>query len=307
MTYIVLALLAHFGNALVFIVDKGLLSSSSAISQPLRLTFYSGIVSAATIVLLPLGWAMPNMFVITWSALAAAFFLIALWVFFAALKEGESSRVVPVIGSAVPLFTLLFAVMFLQERLAALELWAVALLIAGGALLSVRLSGAEGMTGKVLAYTLLGGAAFAAHFAAIKYVYENFEPFIAAFVYSRVAVALLAGVLLGPIVLLTRNTKSVAQKKRRSGRSQTKWILLAFFGSKIIGSAAFLTQNYAISLGSVTIVNALQGTQYIFVLLLALAISIWFPRLFREEMQRVAIIQKLGGIVCISIGLALLL
>ena len=58
--------------------------------------------------------------------------------------------------------------------------------------------------------------------------------------------------------------------------------LIVFTLNKILAASAFLLQSYAISLGSVTAVNALQGTQYVFLLGLTAVVSLWFPKLFHE-------------------------
>lgn len=305
MSFILLALVAHFGNGLVFIVDKGLLSAGGKISEPLRLAFYSGLVSAAAIVLLPFAWAAPNGFVLTWSTVAGCLFIAALWFFFSALKDDEPSRVVPLIGSAVPLWTLLIATTLLGESLSGRHLLAICFLVGGGLVLSLRLRQARGLSGKTIGHIVLGGAAFAAYFVVVKYIYDNFTPFLAAFAYSRVMVGVAALVVLGPLVLWA--SPAQRRKKVSQGRRNQSFTAVAFFGSKVLSTGAFLLQNYAISIGSVTIVNALQGTQYLFVLLLAAAVSIWFPKLFKEELTRVALSQKLSGIILVSIGLGLLL
>lgn len=306
MSWILLALVAHVVNAVVFIIDKGILSSDSPISQPLRLTFYTGLLSGAAIILLPFQFALPNAFIVSWSVVSAGSFLGALWFFFSALKIGEPSRVVPLIGSLVPVFTLIFATTILGEQLVFRDLIAVLFLIAGGALLSITLKGAKGLSGRTVLYIVFGGAAFAVHFSAAKYIYSGFEPFLAAFAYSRFMGLILSLGILGPLMLWSASPKKKKQRSQKRTVS-AKPVIVAFFASKVLSTGAFILQNYAIDLGSVTVVNALQGTQYVFVLLLAMIISIRFPKLFREELHRVALVQKVSGIVLVSFGLVLLL
>lgn len=309
MLWFPLALIAHLGNGLVFVVDKSLLNTDSTFGRPLVMTFYSGLVSALAIVLLFFDFAWPTPFAMTWSVISGFFFLIALWFFFSALKAGEPSRVVPMIGSAVPLFTLLFATTTLGERLSGQELIATVLLVAGGVFLSVRLSGAAALPSKVVLYIVVGGALFAAHFAAVKYLYSHYHPFLAGFAYSRFSVGVLALLLFGPLVMWQRKRYRRRVKRGASGGSHWKkgYLAAVFLGNKSLATGSLILQNYAISLGSVTLVNALQGTQYLFVLLLAVAVSRWFPQLFQEELRRVALVQKLIGIGLVSVGLLLLL
>ena len=65
----------------------------------------------------------------------------------------------------------------------------------------------------------------------------------------------------------------------------------------------FLLQNYAIFLGSVALVNALQGVQYAFLLVLGGLISVFYPNLLKENISTKVVIQKLTAVLLISIGL----
>lgn len=309
MLWILLAVIAHAGNGLVFIVDKGLLGTESGAGDPKRLAFYSGLLSAAAILLLFFGFAPPTSFVVLWSLFAGVLFVIALWAFFSALDIDETSRVVPITGSAVPLFTLIFARVFLGEVLVTQQLVAVLLLISGGAFLSLRLRQTKGLSARGWVYSLIAGAAFAAYFATVKVIYDGFDPFWSAFAYSRFAVGLAALIILGPVIWMesSRTRRNVRKRKKPRERKKLKYILGAFFGSKVLGTAMFILQNYAIDLGSVTVVNALQGTQYLFVLIVAILLSKQLPKLYHEETHRVALAQKGLGILCVSVGLALLL
>lgn len=306
MLWLFYALAAHIANGLVFVVDKSLLKSGGSISNPARYAAYSGLVAGGAAALLPFGYAAPNAFVIWWSLLAGVLWVTALWLFFIGLKFGEASRVVPVIGSAVPLFTFLFAAVFLGERLGAGEMAAVGLLVGGGALLSIQFKGTQGLPLRALMGAVLGGAAFAAHFALAKFIYDRFDPFLAGFAYVRLGTGAAALLLILWLWISGGRVKQPASTTKKAKRRRTA-VAAVFFGNKLLGTGALVLQNYAISLGSVTIVNALQGTQYAFVFLLAILISWRWPHLFREELHRVALMQKVSGILLVSLGLLFLL
>lgn len=290
-------------NALVFVVDKSLLTGKSVLGRPVRYAFFSGLFAAAAVVILPWAPVWPSAFLIYWSVIAGLCHLAALWLFFTVLKKGEPSRVVPIVGSAVPLFTLIFAGVVLGERWSAWQLAGVAALIVGGAVLSVRVDQFKKVRGKLLVIILLSGALFAAYFSLAKYIYDfSGQSFLAAFAYSRIVEGLLALVVLGPIIYLLPKEKKLKRRKK----SVSVGIGSVFVGNKVLAAGAFLLQSYAISLGSVTVVNALQGTQYVFLLILAAAVSVWWPGFFKEEMGRVVLGQKAIGIALVGCGLALL-
>lgn len=307
MLWVLLAVVAHVGNALVFVVDKSLLGGKSRVSDPLRYTFYSAVLAGAGVVLLVFDYVPLTMFVVSWSALAGGLYIIALWFFFTALKKGEPSRVVPIAGSAVPAFTLVLAVIFLGEVLSTRSLLAVFLLIIGGLFLSVRFLKARGLSASVVVGAVVSGLLFAGYYAVMKYIYANTDAFLAIFAYSRVVQAVLAVVVLSPVLWLERQAFLLENTRRPPQRARGSVVVSAVFvGNKILAAGAFILLHYAISLGSVTVVNALQGTQYVILLLLATVVSVWWPRLFREEVSRVAVWQKISGIGLVSLGVALL-
>jgi drug/metabolite transporter (DMT)-like permease len=109
------------------------------------------------------------------------------------------------------------------------------------------------------------------------------------------------------VILLSQHRARGQRTQRTRLAGAAGGIAVAFIASKVVGMMALLLQNYAIKSGSVTVVNALQGTQYLFVLILAMAVSAFAPRFFREEFSRVALMQKIIGIGCVTLGLIVLL
>lgn len=304
MWWLFYALLAHVMNAGVFVVDKSLLASESRISSPIRYAAWSGVLAGGAIFLLPFYWVAPTWAVINWSLLAGVCWVGALWFSFSALKAGEPSVVVPITGSVVPLFTWLIAVVFLGERLSSQTMIALLMLVLGGAVLSLRLSKAARMNSSVMATAVISGMFYAVYFAVVKHVYILFPFFLPAFAYTRLGVGLAGLVLV--VWLMRRPAEKPLLKKRKNGKKFTAYIIAALVVSKGFGMTALILQNYAISLGSVTVVNALQGTQYLFLLGLAALVSRYYPRLWKEEYSRVTLTQRLAGMGLVSLGLILL-
>lgn len=304
MWWLLYALLAHVMNAGVFVVDKSLLATESKISSPIKYAAWSGVLAGGAIFLLPFAWVPPTWTVISWSLLAGVCWVGALWFSFSALKAGEPSVVVPLTGSAVPIFTWLIAVIFLGERLSGQILLALLMLVLGGAVLSLRLSKAARINSSVLAWAVISGMFYAIYFAAVKYVYIIFPFFLPAFAYTRLGVGLAGLALL--IWLMRRPAEKPLLKIRKNSKKFTVYIIAALVVSKGFGMMALILQNYAISLGSVTVVNALQGTQYLFLLGLAALVSRYYPRLWKEEYSRVTLTQRLAGMGLVSLGLILL-
>lgn len=300
MLWIFLALLAHMANGAVFIVDKSLLAGRSALSRPLQYALYSAALAVCAVVLLPFASIVVTPFVIFWAVIAGFIHIIALYVFFVAMRFGEPSRIVPITGSAVPLFTILFAVIFLGEVFTFWQYVGILLLIVGGAFLSIRRT-------TYLLLPVLAGVLFAAYFVITKHMYTNAEAqFLSVFIATRVIEGVMALCAIAVVVPLSQNGRgsiALAGGVRGKGARGSSFI---FFLNKVLAAGAFLLQSYAISLGSVSIVNALQGVQFVIVFLLAMLFSTTFPKIFTEDMGASAILQKTVGIICMSIGITLI-
>ena len=65
-----------------------------------------------------------------------------------------------------------------------------------------------------------------------------------------------------------------------------------FLFGQVAGAASFILINYAISISSVTIVNALQGMQYVFLLIMVLILARWRPRILEEKLRGAVLAQK---------------
>ncbi|MCK5511118.1 hypothetical protein KAI65_06310, partial [Candidatus Parcubacteria bacterium] len=82
---------------------------------------------------------------------------------------------------------------------------------------------------------------------------------------------------------------------------------LGFFLSvRFLAAIAFIMLNWAIKMGNVALISSLQGTQYIFLILLVIFLSTRFPKILKEELDREIMLQKIMGTAMIVIGLYML-
>lgn len=322
MLWIYLALLAHIANGAVFIIDKGLLAGKSTLGRPLQYALYSAALAVLSIVLLPFASVIVTSFIFHYSLLAGLVHILALYVFFVAMRYGEPSRVVPITGSAVPLFTVLFAAFFLGELFTSWQYIGTALLIVGGGLLSIKRTSSSPAVAKAMAgrhpsplLPVLAGALFAAYFVITKHIYTYADAeFLSVFMATRVIEGLMALCAVAVMRLGVAKSKplslpsSAPRTKARLTFSLIgeKGTSLLFFFNKVLAAGAFLLQTYAISLGSVSVVNALQGVQFAVVFLFSALFTVLLPKLFHEDMRRKVVVQKIAGIILLSIGITLI-
>src|SRR5689334_3405865 len=126
MSYLPLTLLAYFFNSVSVTVDKVLLTKT--IQNPLVYIFYISLVSLLALLLLPLTH-LPTFYVLLLASLSTILWTTGLYFLYRGLQVGLVSRVVPVIGSLVPLILLLNA--SLTNSITIDQAWAVGILILG--------------------------------------------------------------------------------------------------------------------------------------------------------------------------------
>lgn len=289
MTWIFLSILSYFLTALVIIVDKFLLSNR--VKNPLVYVFYMGILNSAAFILWPFDFAVLGLRTTLAALVSGMSFFLALFFLYSAINKGEVSRVVSVVGGISPIFLLALSYVFLGERLPVLWLISFLVLISGSFLLSLR------KDGKIFLYSFIASVFFALTFFAAKLVFLE-SSFLNGFVWTRIGTLFMALIVFSIPSFRLRITQSPLKIKRR--------LFLFFVSNKALGAFSFLVLNYAIMLGSVAVVNALQGVQYAFIFILMFIFSFFCPRFIKEPFSLLAVTQKVSGIVLISLGVALL-
>ncbi len=235
--------------------------------------------------------------------MAGALFTLAVLFLYKAIQMGRISKIIPVIGGAVPIFTLILTYSFLGERLTPKQLIAFFLLVIGGMIMlwpkksrpSWEISRAS-LT-KRLTVAILAALFFASSFVLTKFIF-TYQPFISGFIWIR-----MGGFLMGILLFLWPRNRQIILETTKTIKIKTVGL---FLSNKGLAAIAFILLNYAIYLGSVILVNAFQGVQYIFLLAIAIILSIKFPQILREQISREVIVQKIIAILFIGFGLSIL-
>ncbi len=295
MSWFLIAVCGYFLNAVVGMIDKFLLGQKPVTKPPVY-TFYIGILSIFALVLAPFGLAWPgiNQFLI--SLFAGGVFLFGLLYLFEALDIGSASRVLTAYGSLTPILILLLSFVFLGERLSSLQITAFLFLVLGSVLISFKKE-VEEKRKKRLKFIILSVLLTAISLVLIKYVFLH-QNFISGFIWTRIGIFLTALLFLIPNHL--RKSIFIGGRETKSDLS-----LLLVFNKAMAGGGSVLV-NFAIFLASVSLVNALQGIQYVFLLIMTIIISKNFPHLLEEKISSLILWQKILAILLIGIGLVIL-
>jgi len=302
-SWVYIAIAAYFLTALNSVVDKYLLGRS--IPHPVVYAFYVGLFSIFTVILTPFGFEWPGWVQFGSALFVGVVFLLALISFFTALRADEASRIVSIVGGVTPIFILILSEIIFGGALGHYhEYYALAFLVSGTVIISARRNQkcsifnlSKHQCAKSTEFALLSAFFFALFFVSAKFVFDNQE-FISGFVWTRIGSFLAAlALLLIPYVRrqIFSTTKTVGAKMGT-----------LFVVNKALAGTAFLMLNYAIAIGNITLVNALEGVKYVVLLALVFIISRFMPRILREETTFFIFVQKTVAVTLIFIGISLL-
>ena len=296
MHWILIVVIAHALNAVNFVLDKFLLSK--AVKDSFVYTFAIGTLGILVLLLIPFGFEFPGWYLLSVNLITGVFFILALQFFFRSLQMNEASRIVPLIGSAIPVFTFILSFVFLSERLGRNEIIAFLFLLIGTYIITAdpSVKGKKKFSISGLGIAILAAFSFSISFVLNKYIFES-QPFFSGFIWIRI------GSFLTVLLMLTKKNRiSVKHVFTKTSRK----IKSLFIANQFIGACAFLILSYAISLASVTLVNALQGVQYAILLIMAFIVSVKYPKILSENFTRSILTQKILAILFIGVGLFLL-
>ena len=300
--WLLISLIGYAAAAVVSILDKFILTNEKV--SPLKFVFYSTVFIAPLFLLAP--WVPAPQGFVNWLAAILTGFCFAggLWTMYLGIAKSEISHIGPLIGGAIPLFILLFSYLFLGELISTQQLVAIFLLALGSLLIASEYTGRRQELRGAIGWGLVAAILFAISHVASKYLYNEIG-FSGGLVWGRSFTGLFGLIILAvpatwKYIFTPRRFHILKQKK-----SFVAITLIAL--DKILAVASLLLIQYAIFLGSVTIVNALAGVQYAFLLILVGVMSKFFPKRFREEYSRAEIIQEIISVLVISLGLILLL
>lgn len=292
MTWLYLVILAQLISAFVVMIDKYLVTK--VIRKPMVYTFYVGALSSVVLLLLPFGGIhLPNQSVVLIASAVAAAYILSILCLYRSLTTADASDIAPVMGAVTAISTFVFDYFILKTKLPINFFLGFPFLILGTFLMSrFRIEK------KSTLFVVLAGTFFGLSAVMIKMIFIRTD-FLNGFFWSRIAN------VIGAMALLAwpANFKAIKMDFFQS-KSGTKFLIVF---NKALAGIAFLLILIAIKLGDVSVVNALGGIQFIFVLLLAYIFTHRMPHSFHEAFHRqYNVLTKTLASALIIIGLVLL-
>jgi len=298
MDWLLLLIFAYLFIAVAFLIDKFIVTK--VIPEPAFYTVVISTMGLSAFVLTPWGLSWPSLYPAAKAALAGGSFTLAVFFLYHAMRSGEASRVVTLVGALGAVTTFVLSFLFLDQRLGLFQNIAFGLLILGGVLVTFetkRADQAQSWIWQGLTAALLFGISY----TAIQSTYDSLG-FSSGFIWSRVFAFLFALMFLIPKNNRGLIKKNLAgQSNLRQGKNQ-----LLVLSSQVLNGVGFIILNYVVFLASAAIVLAAQGLQYVFVLILTLVLGRKLPGIFKEKYSAGILAQKVFAILLIAVGLVFL-
>jgi uncharacterized membrane protein len=275
--------------AVTDVFDKFLISKRKI--QAVNYTFFTVVTGAAILLAWPWLYAALPARAIFWDLFSGAWFSLAIYVFYKALEDGEVSRVIPFVYGLVPAFDLVLGWAFKRNFLTVNELAAVALLIPGALLISYRSRNfsTKHVGLKILAAVLISSYNLLWHFSAQS------GPVLNGLMWNRLGAAAVLVLLL--VIPAYRkkvfNVKQVEKKKNTS---------ILFIFKQLLGGGAFVLISYLYAVGTVAVIDSLQGFRYLCLFIVSLFLSRYYRHILDEDTDKQIIRLKFAAVVLIFIG-----
>lgn len=288
-SWILFSVLAALIWAIVNTIDKYVLTKW--IKKPIVPVMILGIVGliASFIVYLVKGYSELSTNLIIINLIGGSFYVLGSLFYFQAAKLSEITRVVPLLH-LIPLFVLVFAAGFLGEIFAPVKYIGVFLLVIGAVIISKK-GPFKFHIGKAFWFMMLAVLAYSSYLIVTKYLL-GFTDFWTVFSYGKI------GGLLVLIPVFCFNYHKLKDVVKEKG-VKVIWVVSL---NESMNATGVLFLTIAASTGFITLVEGLASLQSLFLLIIATCLSIFYPKILKEEIRKSTVLLKLIAIILMIIG-----
>ncbi|MBI2545001.1 MAG: DMT family transporter [Candidatus Aenigmarchaeota archaeon] len=289
MSWVLLTLLAVNFWAFANIIDKYVIGNH--IKNPF---IYVGIGSLPTllytiILVLVFGVTIPSLFYFLIALVPGVLTTIAFLMYAKAIDAEEVSRVIPLYGLGT-IFTLLLSTIFLQEIFTLGKYLGIILLVVGSFFISYKYHKSSGRFSKAFLFMAIVSALYAVSWVIVRYLSYSMDS-MSIFIISEIGLVVSAFI---PFIANIDQIRKIFIKDNK--------IIYFRLLSGFLGFLGLLVYYKAISEGSAALTTALDLTQAFFVLVYATLISIFIPKILKEEIKGSIITLKILAIALMIIG-----
>lgn len=281
--WFILSLISPAIYAVVNFIDKYLLSKEFSDYRSLPIfTGIIGLIAGTTF------WLLTDfLFLPYWDSIILLFVgvltIFSLVVYFKALTLEDTSTVI-ILFQMVPVITLILSYVFLNESISMMQLIGFFLVIAASLWISIP----EGKTtiriSKSFVLILVCDLMWAVSAILMKYVLSLYS-------FSQVIAYESWGIALGAviIVIFLPSFRRVFLKRVRTLRLRSVLVLMV---NELVYILAKSLTFFAYSLGPVALVSVLGSTQTFYGIIFGYILTMFFPKIFKEDIQKATAIKK---------------
>lgn len=290
---IFIAIVAHGLIGISLIWDKVLLGKPGT-QNLFSYIFWLGTMSVFGVCLVPFGYNSPPIQMIVIAFVAGVIHLVGVFFYYAALKRGEASETLAVMGGFSPVATAAISFALLSRQMTGHELLGFGLMTAGGFVMffSEKLSLRRLLPPVLLASGLLGLVNVLE-----KVVYDRTN-FVSGYVWFTI------GTFAAAMSLALRRSWR-GQIFSESGNDNSRNRFWYFVNRFISGVGSFLIF-YAISLAHPAIVDSISGVRYAIIFIGTLLLTKFRPRWLTEDFHRWKMLTKSVATGLVVAGLVII-
>ncbi len=287
---ILIAIVAHGLIGISLVWDKVLLQQPATRSLP-NYVFWLGAMSILGVLLVPFGFSMPSAPMAGLGFVTGVVHLAANWFYYRALKQGEASQTLAVMGGFSPLTTALIGIPLLSKPLGGNSVLAFALMVAGGFVMFAS----EQMNWRKVVPNVVWASGLFGLTNVLQKVVFNATGFITGYVFFTI------GTFAGAMALLLRPAwrQQILQHSEEAPPRSKFWYFVNRFVSGVGSFLIFL----AISRANPAVVDAISGIRYVLIFFGAFLLTRLKPDWLKEDFTRRALIGKSIATAMIVAGL----
>lgn len=285
---LVFVVFAQILNALIVLIDKHIVTKT-VVSNPGVYAFYVGSLSGVALFVAPFGGVhMPDGYTIFLSVAMGISFIASIVLLYNALKITATTDVVPWLVAISTVATFLLGSIFLMEDLPKSFIPALTFFVTG-----VLFVGHFRFNAKSFFFIACSGILFGLSAILLKILFSH-TSFIDGFFWSRM------GNVFGALLLFL--LPSCRRGVLHSSKNMTQRAGFLIIFNRILGGLAFLLVVYAISIGSVSLINALSSLQFLFLFVLIFLMRKAMPEQFGHEFRPGHVAHKIFSMLFILVG-----
>lgn len=295
MFWIFLAILAHFIWAITNVGEKYLVSKRvNPYVYTVWFAFFGLIIA---LLMLP----FVNIFVfnfttLLWLALCGALYFYGGLPYIKAMQMEEPTRI-NIWWNIIPIFSLILGWLFFEESFSSTQLLAFAFLVIGAFVASIHFRQKNFVFSRAVILMIIASFCYALYAVVFHHTIQGLS-FVSAFVIIQLFMFVFALTL-----FLHPGFRKVHKKEFKN---INKNLISLIGGVSVLDIVGMFFNQWALVFGVAALVFAFEGSQMIFVFIIAFLLSVFYPRIVKEELDKRNIILKLVALVFMVVGVVIL-